>query len=102
MRATAEGGVTAIVDKGPLEGLDEISKGAEVRVVAVPLSGQHDVQGVVEIIVPLRIDAVPADLWRSHDTGIVEVTLRDEDQMAPELPCEGVHLGCQLFEKVHR
>lgn len=101
VRAAAEGGVAAVIDKGLLEGLGEISERAEIRVVAIPLPSQHGVQGMVEVIAPLRVEAIPPDFRGPHNAGIVQVTLRDEDQVAPEVRGEGVHLGRELFEEVH-
>ncbi len=49
--------VAAVVDERPLEGLRELGHLAEVGVVAVPLAGQQDVQRVVEVVGPLRVEA---------------------------------------------
>ena len=45
---------------------------------------------------------IAADRRRPHDTGIVQVTRCDEDQAASEVRGEGLHLGHELFEEVHR
>ena len=40
----------------------ELVEAAEVRVVARPLAGQHGVERVVEVVAPLGVEAVAAEL----------------------------------------
>ena len=59
--AAAEARVAAVVDEGAREGLREVGQRAEVRVVPGALAGEHGVQGVVEIVAPLRVEAIAAE-----------------------------------------
>src|SRR5205085_8667000 len=51
----AEGRVVASVDERALERRGEVRKAAEVPVVATALARQQRVDGVVEVIAPLRV-----------------------------------------------
>ena len=55
----------------------EIGDGAEVGVVAVAFAGEHRVQRVVEVVVPLRVAADAVRVLRGDEAGVVRRALRD-------------------------
>src|ERR671915_1312068 len=63
--------VTSVVDEHLTQRLCDVGDRPKVPVVAVALAGENRVQGVMEVVVPLGIEAVATELARSHDTGIV-------------------------------
>ncbi len=76
MSPAPEGRIAPVVDEYLLEGLGEIGQRSEVFIISVALSGEHGVQGVVEIVAPLGVHPVAAGLARLNDAGIVQVALR--------------------------
>ena len=74
----------------------------EVLVVAVPLAGERDVDGVVNVVRPLRVEPVAALLRRTDQPRIIQVALRHELHLAAEPAPELVHLVGQLLEKGER
>ena len=73
---------------------------AEVAVVALPLAGEQGVQGVVHVVVPLRLQAVPAGLARGDQPRVVEVGLGDQRQRPAQVGGEALHLDRHLLEQV--
>ncbi len=57
-------------------------------------------QCVMEVLVPLRVQAVAAGLDRPCHARVVAVVLRDHHQVPPELASEALHLGGELFEEM--
>ena len=55
--AAAERRPGAVVEEAPLEDLGQRAERLEVGVVALGLAGQRDVEGVVEVVAPLGVDA---------------------------------------------
>ncbi len=80
--------------------LAERGERLEVGVVAAGLAGQRDVQGVVEVVAPLGVEAEPADLAGQHHQGVVEVGLRDQRERAAQVGGERGHLDAELLEQV--
>ena len=58
--ATAERRPGAVVEEAPLADLGQRRQRLEVGVVAGGLTGQRDVQGVVEVVAPLGVEPVAA------------------------------------------
>ena len=75
---------------------------AEVGVVALPLAGQRDVQGVVDVVVPLGVEPVAAGLARGDQPRVVEVGLGDQRQRPAEVGRQRLDLDRQLLEQVRR
>jgi hypothetical protein len=71
---------------------------AEIRVVAVPLAGQHRVQGMVEVVAPLGIEPVTADGWRPNQARIVEIAFGDEME-GPAQPPPALGDGFRQFRQ---
>ena len=63
--AAAERRVGAVVEEAALADLGQRLERLEVGVVAGRLAGQRDVHGVVEVVAPLRVEAVAAGLARA-------------------------------------
>ena len=63
--AVAEGGEGAVVEEALLAHLGQRLERLEVGVVAGGLAGQRDVDGVVEVVAPLRVEAPAAGLARA-------------------------------------
>src|SRR5580658_1777647 len=83
----------AVVHIGVLDGLGQLADAPEVGVVAVPFACQHGMQGVVEIVVPARAQAIPM-LWaRSAQAGVVAVALGNEPQFTALLGRQPVDGG---------
>src|SRR6185295_10718925 len=90
------------VDPGAGEGGGELSQAAEVGVVAGPLAGEDGVQRVVEVVAPLRVEAVAADGGLANDPRVVEVALRDHEQITTERAGELRDARAQRFEEMGR
>ena len=73
---------------------------AEVVVVALPLAGQQCVQRVVDVVVPLGVEAVAVGISRGDEPRIVEIGLGDQRERPRQMRGERVHLGRHLFEHV--
>src|SRR5439155_26591312 len=63
--------VAAVVHEGALEGGGDIVQAGEVGVVTALLAGESDVECVMEVVAPLRVDAVPAGLASPHQARVV-------------------------------
>src|SRR5947199_9026307 len=73
---------------------------AEVDVVASSLSRQQRVQRMMEVIVPLRIKSVPAQLRRTNDTGVVQRAFSNHIRSPIQLGSSLVDGIAELFQKV--
>ena len=76
----AERRVGPVVEEPPLAHLRQRAQRLEVGVVAVRLAGERHVQGVVEVVAPLRVEPVAAGLARRHQDRVVEVGLGDQGE----------------------
>jgi hypothetical protein len=74
----------------------------EVPVVALRLTGQQDVQPVVDVIGPLGVQAGPAIGPCGDHAGVVEVALGDEVERAAEPGAQGAHLVRELRQDMGR
>src|SRR5204863_1643759 len=94
-RAVARGGprtvlalairrVLADVEVAGGEDMREVADLAEARVVAVLLAGEEDVQRVVEVVAPLRVEAEAEARCGGDDARVVEIALRDRPDAAAE------------------
>ena len=97
--------VPALPVCGVLPGIDEpvgerpaqVSDAAEVAVVPVPFPRQERVERVVEVVAPLRVEAVPSFVPGRDDPRVVQVALRDQVNhpalLLPEVPHGPGELG---------
>ena len=74
----------------------------EVGVIALALAGHRGVDGVVDVVVPLRGHPVAVVRAGSDHPRVVEVTLGDQRQRPAQLLGERVGFGGQLLEDVDR
>src|SRR5690242_9990979 len=75
-------GILAGVDEGFLERARNMRDAAVVGVVATLLAGEQRVDGVMKVVAPLPIEAVSVLIDGTHELGIVEITLADDDDSA--------------------
>ncbi len=80
--AVAVPAVVPGVQKWLLQHLGQLLGLAVVLVVALRLAGQIGVDGVMEVVAPLAIQAVTAPLGREQQARIVEVALGDDGERA--------------------
>src|SRR5688572_24214834 len=71
--------ITAVIDEYPLDCFAQISHRAEIGIVAVALAGEHSMQSMMEVIAPLGVDTVTADLLRADNSRIIEIALGDQN-----------------------
>src|SRR5215471_925446 len=71
-----------------LQCLCQIGEGAEILVIAGQLTGQNAVERMMEIIAPLRVDAVAAGFRCPHKSRIVQVAFGDQQQLPSQLLCK--------------
>src|SRR5688572_22573065 len=100
MPASAKCRITAVMDENPLDCFGQIRQRAEIGIVTIALAGEHSMQRMMEIIAPLGVDTVTADLLGADDFRIVEIALGDHDQMPAALGLQFDHLAGQLFKKM--
>ena len=74
--------VLTVIHVGLLQRLCELAEQAEIAVVAGLLFSQHGMQRMVEILVPLRINTIAATPGNGNHARVVNVVLRDQDQVA--------------------
>src|SRR5262249_58573511 len=89
-------GPATVVHKSARQRRRQIAEGLEVGVVPHLLARERDVQRVVEILVPLRVEAEAPDRRVLHDARVVQIALRDQAEPPPEMRLERAHLGGQL------
>ena len=61
---------------------------AEIGVVALALARYRSVDGVVDVVIPLRGHPVPTLVARRDQPRIVQVALRDHHQRPRDLPLQ--------------
>src|SRR5665213_2822894 len=84
----------ALVEEAVLGGGDELARAAVIVAVigfAAPGDGNH--RGVVEIVVPQRVEAIPAGLGRAHHSGVLRLVFGGDEGFAaacgsPHLPLD--------------
>ena len=93
----------AIVDESLLDGLGQLSEGAEVGVISLRRSViENGKKRMVEVIAPLRVDPEPAGFAWGNDARIVRITLRDQ-HLAPAQRClQQTGLRRELLQKMNR
>lgn len=74
----------------------------EVRVVALRFTGHRGVQGMVEVVVPLRVQPQAALRAGGDHTRVVQVGLGDQEQRPARLGGQRVDGGRQFLQEVAR
>ena len=77
--AFPESGVGAAEAVAVAQGVSENVKGAVVLVISIVFAGDDGVEGMVDVVKPLRVEAVSTVLISTNDAWIVEVGLGDDD-----------------------
>jgi hypothetical protein len=70
--------VVAGIHKALAKRLGQMFKLPKILIIATPIAGEQDVQGMVKIVIPLGIEAIAPELTWSDDAGIVQRTLGDD------------------------
>ncbi len=102
MGPATEGGPGASVEIGRTQRGRECLRGGEVLVVAVGLTGQRDVQGVVDIVGPLRGQPAAVGLARSDQPRVVQVRLGDQAERPAQPGGQRVDRRGQLLQQRQR
>ncbi len=100
MHATAEARVRAGMEEAVLQGPGQAVERTEISVVALSFAGHRRVHGVVDVVVPLGVQAVPAAERGGDQARIVEVALGDQRQRTPQMCREPEGFGGQVLEYV--
>src|SRR4051812_28782081 len=74
---TVSGALTGIGIPVP-EGARELMQTTKVFVVSVVLTRQEDMQPMMEIVAPLSIQSIPAQLLWEDQAWVIEITLGNE------------------------
>ncbi len=74
----------------------------KILVVGLLLAGQKYTQGMVEIVIPDRVESPAAHFRRAHHAGIVAIVLRDQVNVPPEFLRLRMNGCAQLLEKCLR
>src|SRR5579871_399859 len=61
---------------------------------------KHGEERVMEVVTPLRVNAVTARLSRANDTRVVEIAFSNEDEPASQGGGEHIDLGRELLEEM--
>src|SRR5206468_12245557 len=97
--ALAERRVLADVEVAGGEDMREVADFAEARVVTVLLAGEEDVQRVVEVVAPLRVEAEAEARGGGDDARVVEIALRDRPDAAAETLGAFAHGGREVLQE---
>ncbi len=102
--AAAEAAPGALVQEHPGHDVGEPGQpgGREVGVVALVLAGERDVQAVVDVVGPLRVQPVAAAVAGRDHPRVVEVRLGDQRQRPSEVRGQRLDLDRHLLQQVHR
>ena len=100
MAALAEARPPPVVEEHRAQRPRQFGQRTEVGVVALPFAGERGMQAVVDVVVPLRGQAVAPGAPRDDQTGIVEIGLGDQRQRPSQVRGKGVHLGGQFLQHV--
>ena len=91
-------GIVPGVDERLTVGPRQLLQSAEISVIAMSLTGQHRVQGVVEIVAPLSIQSITTGGWGTHDARIIEIAFGDEMER-PALALSAICGGLGQFRQ---
>ena len=89
MPPTAVARILPGVDKPLLVALRQLPQRSEVGIVAIPLSREQRVQGIVEIVRPDGVHPVPAAASLSNQARIVVRALSNQVDVPPGFHCRG-------------
>jgi hypothetical protein len=81
----SERGIPAVKNESLSKGLHQLTDITEILIIPAPLFRQKSVKRVVEIIIPLSIQAVSSLPWRLNDPNIVQVAFGDHHEVVAQL-----------------
>lgn len=104
MGPAPEAGVRPVVEERAGHGLGDGGQRSlgEVRVIALGLTGQRGVQGVVEVVVPLGVQPEAARVARCRGPRVAEVGLGDQRQRTAQFRRERVGRRRQFLQEGQR
>src|SRR5947209_14045893 len=99
MAALAEGGIVAGVDIALRQGVPEMGHCPVVLIVSKPLFREQRMQGMVEAIVPLRIQSISPKGWSPEQARVVQITLGNQIDLPLQTLGLRVHDLCQFRQE---
>src|SRR6185295_19507773 len=99
MAALAKGGVVASVDVALRQGVSEMGQCPKILIVRKPLFREQRMQGMVEAIVPLRIQPISPKGWSTEQARVVQVTLGNQIDLPLQTLGLRVHDVCQFRQE---
>jgi hypothetical protein len=79
--------ILSVVDKALPESLYDLSEIPKIFIISVPLPRQESMEGMVKIVIPLSVKAIPAPRSRMDETHIVEIAFGNDNDPAAEGLC---------------
>lgn len=67
------------------QGVCQRGQRAEIRIIALALAGYRGVDGVMDVVGPLRGQSIAAAIARGDHPGIIAVAFGDQRQRTPQL-----------------
>src|SRR5512143_1920779 len=92
--------ILARVDKSVSIGLFHLNDRAEILVIPALLCGDQRTEAVMEIIIPLGIEAVSADLCGIDDPNVVQVALGNDVHVPAKFLGTVMHSLAQFLQKM--
>src|SRR5690349_5211409 len=99
MPAPAKLGILAAVNVALSQRAREVGYAAEIEVIAAALSGNQGVQGVVKVVVPLRVQPIATLLACAHEAGVIQVAFGYQEHLPVTLVPEALHRDRQQLQK---
>src|SRR5215510_15384256 len=99
MAALTEGGIVAGVDVALLQGISEMGQGPKVLIVPKSLFREQRMQGMVEAVVPLRIQSISPEGWSAEQARVVQVTLGNQIDLPLQTLGLRVYDVCQFHQE---
>src|SRR5262245_16980851 len=99
MAALAKGRIVAGVDVALRQGVPEMGQGPKILIVPKPLFREQRMQGMVEAVVPLRIQSISPESWSAEQARVVQVTLGNQIDLPLQTLGLRVHDVCQFCQE---
>ena len=97
--ALAEFGNLAGIDKPLPQRLQQLLELPEIPVIALAFSGDHHMQGVVKIVVPLGVEAHPPQFGGADQPGVVQGAFGDEINPATQVRGFQMNRPAEFFQE---
>src|SRR4030095_15931369 len=96
MAALAKGGIVAGVDVALGQGVSKMGQSSKVLIVPRTLSREQCMQGMMEVVAPLCIQAISPEGWSTEQARVVQVTLGNHIDLPLQTLGLRVHNVCQF------